>query len=89
MDKDGKEWYQVSLGGADGSQLSGPAAAGKIVGPSFAATEVADVVEAILEVYRQERQTGETFVQSLRRLGHEPFKRAANAARQVTARTEG
>jgi len=88
VDKDGKEWYQVSLGGADGSQLSGPAAAGKIVGPSFAATEVADVVEAILDVYRQERQAGETFVQGLRRLGHEPFKRAANAARQVTARAE-
>jgi len=88
VDKDGKEWYQVSLGGADGSQLSGPAAAGKIVGPSFAATEVADVVEAILDIYRQERQAGETFVQGLRRLGHEPFKRAANAARQVTARAE-
>ncbi|MEI7786398.1 MAG: nitrite/sulfite reductase [Betaproteobacteria bacterium] len=88
VDKDGKEWYQVSLGGADGSHLSGTAVAGKIVGPSFAATEVADVVEAILEVYRQERQAGETFIQSLRRLGHEPFKIAANAARQVTARAE-
>ena len=88
VDKDGKEWYQVSLGGADGSQLSGPAVAGKIVGPSFAATEVADAVEAILEVYREKRQAGETFVESLRRLGHEPFKLAANAARQVTARAE-
>jgi sulfite reductase (NADPH) hemoprotein beta-component len=62
--------------------------AGKIVGPSFAATEVADVVEAILEVYREQREAGETFIQSLRRLGHEPFKLAANAARQATARAE-
>jgi sulfite reductase (NADPH) hemoprotein beta-component len=88
VDKDGKEWYQVSLGGADGSHLSGAAVAGKVVGPSFAATEVADVLEAILDVYRQERQAGETFVQTLRRVGHEPFKAAANGARQATARAE-
>ena len=88
VDKDGKEWYQVSLGGADGSHLSGAAVAGKVVGPSFAATEVADVLEAILDVYRQARQAGETFVQTLRRAGHEPFKAAANSARQATARAE-
>jgi sulfite reductase (NADPH) hemoprotein beta-component len=88
VDKDGKEWYQVSLGGADGSHLSGAAVAGKVVGPSFAATEVADVLEAILDVYRQARQAGETFVQTLRRVGHEPFKAAANSARQATARAE-
>ena len=88
VDKDGKEWYQVSLGGADGSQLSGAAVAGKVVGPSFAASEVADVLEAVLDVYRQERHAGETFVQTLRRAGHEPFKAAANGARQATARAE-
>jgi sulfite reductase (NADPH) hemoprotein beta-component len=59
-----------------------------VVGPSFAATEVADVLEAILDVYRQARQAGETFVQTLRRAGHEPFKAAANSARQATARAE-
>ncbi|NBT55707.1 MAG: nitrite/sulfite reductase, partial [Betaproteobacteria bacterium] len=37
VDKDGREWYQVSLGGSDGSALSGAAGAGKIVGPSFGA----------------------------------------------------
>ena len=86
VDKDGKEWYQVSLGGADGSKLSGPATPGKVVGPSFAATEVVDAVEAILDTYRRLRQAGETFVQALGRLGHEPFKQAANATRQATAR---
>ena len=88
VDKDGKEWYQVSLGGADGSHLSGAAVAGKVVGPSFAASEVADVLEAILDVYRQERHAGETFVQTLRRAGHEPFKAAAHSARQATAHAE-
>ncbi|MCE1249788.1 MAG: nitrite/sulfite reductase, partial [Comamonadaceae bacterium] len=33
VDKDGKEWYQVTLGGADGTALSGPAIGGKVVGP--------------------------------------------------------
>jgi sulfite reductase (NADPH) hemoprotein beta-component len=40
VDKDGKEWYQVSLGGSDGSTISGTPPAGKVIGPSFAADEV-------------------------------------------------
>ena len=88
VDKDGKEWYQVSLGGADGSDLSGAATPGKIVGPSFSATEVTDVLEAILETYREQREARETFIQTLRRVGHEPFKAAAHAARRDTARAE-
>jgi sulfite reductase (NADPH) hemoprotein beta-component len=85
VDKDGKEWYQVTLGGADGSNLSGPATPGKVVGPSFSAAEVPEVIEAVLETYRRERQSSgdrsETFIATLRRVGIEPFKAAANAAR--------
>lgn len=82
VDKDGKEWYQVTLGGADGSALSGPAAAGKVVGPSFSAAEVPDVVEAVLDTYRELRlNAGEHFIDTLRRVGHDPFKAAANGAR--------
>src|SRR5512140_487460 len=85
VDKDGKEWYQVTLGGADGSDLSGAATPGKVVGPSFSAAEVAEVIEAVLETYRRERQSAgdrsETFIATLRRVGIEPFKAAANAAR--------
>ncbi|MDO5290084.1 MAG: nitrite/sulfite reductase [Pseudomonadota bacterium] len=82
VDKDGKEWYQITLGGSDGSQLSGPAGPGKVVGPSFSAAEVPGVVEAILATYRQQRSSAaETFIDTLRRVGHEPFKQAANAAR--------
>ncbi len=87
VDKDGKEWYQVTLGGADGSSLSGPATPGKVVGPSFSAAEVPEVVEALLETYRQLRQStggkAETFIATLRRVGIEPFKAAANAARSA------
>ena len=85
VDKDGKEWYQITLGGADGSALSGAAQPGKVVGPSFSAAEVPDVVEAILDTYRTLREPGERFIQTLRRAGLDPFKAAANAARFVPA----
>ena len=88
VDKDGKEWYQITLGGSDGSTLSGAPATGKVVGPSFSAAEVPGVIEAVLGTYRAERlnqhgQHGkqETFISTLRRIGAEPFKAAANGAR--------
>ena len=81
VDKDGKEWYQITLGGADGTRLSGPALAGKVVGPSFTASEVPDVIEAVLTTFRALRKPGEFFIDALRRIGHDPFKDAANGAR--------
>ncbi len=87
VDKDGQEWYQVTLGGSDGTRLSGEATPGKVIGPSFAANEMVDVIEALLTTYRAERQTAETFVQTVKRVGIDPFKTAANAVRVATART--
>ena len=81
VDKDGKEWYQVTLGGSDGSTLSGAPVPGKVVGPSFSAAEVPEVIEAVLDTYRRERAAGETFIATLRRVGIDPFKLAANSAR--------
>ena len=88
VDKDGKEWYQVSLGGSDGSALSGPAMPGKAVGPSFSAAEVPEVIEAVLNTYRLQREGRETFIATLRRVGAEPFKLAANGARFSASRAE-
>ena len=88
VDKDGKEWYQVSLGGADGTLLSGPAMPGKTVGPSFSAAEVPEVVEALIATYVAERNGRETFIDTLRRTGPDAFKLAANAARMSTRRPE-
>ena len=85
VDKDGKEWYQVTLGGSDGSTLGGVAAPGRVIGPSFAADEVPDVVEAMVQVYRTERVPGEWFIDTVRRLGPVPFMLAAEAARQAMA----
>ncbi|MDG5973917.1 nitrite/sulfite reductase, hemoprotein beta-component, ferrodoxin-like protein [Hydrogenophaga taeniospiralis CCUG 15921] len=87
VDKDGQEWYQVTLGGSDGTRLSGEAVPGRVIGPSFAANEMTDVIEALLTTYRAERQTAETFVQTVKRVGIDPFKTAANAVRVATART--
>ncbi len=90
VDKDGQEWYQVTLGGSDGSTLSGAPVPGKVVGPSFAAAEVPDVIEALLDTYRVYRSSvgtrSETFIDTLRRVGIDPFKIAANCARVSTGR---
>lgn len=89
VDKDGAEWYQVTLGGSDGSALSGGLASavpGKVIGPSFAADEVADAVEAVIETYRGQRAANERFIDTVRRVGLEPFKTAANAVRRSTAK---
>jgi sulfite reductase (NADPH) hemoprotein beta-component len=86
VDKDGQEWYQVTLGGSDGTHAGGPAAPGKIIGPSFSKEEVPAVVEALVDAYRRLRQPAgdgrfETFIATLRRVGLEPFKAAADSAR--------
>jgi sulfite reductase (NADPH) hemoprotein beta-component len=86
VDKDGTEWYQVTLGGSDGSAHATTAVPGKVIGPSFAASEITDAVEAIVDTYREQRSAGEKFIDAVKRLGLEPFKAAANAQRTATAR---
>ncbi|MDP3819921.1 MAG: nitrite/sulfite reductase [Burkholderiales bacterium] len=87
VDKDGKEWYQISLGGSDGSRISGGSVAGKVIGPSFAADEVTDVMEAVIDAYRSQRTAGELFIDTVKRIGLDPFKASANAVRRSTALT--
>ena len=70
VDKNGSEWYQVSLGGAQGNDAS----LGKVIGPSFAADEMPDVIERIVDVYVERRHPGESFIEAVRRLGVEPFR---------------
>jgi sulfite reductase (NADPH) hemoprotein beta-component len=85
VDKDGSEWYQVSVAGSDGSTLSGAAVPGKVIGPSFSADEVPDVIEALIATYRQQRHASEHFIDTARRLGTAPFRAAADAVRRETA----
>ncbi len=70
VDKNGAEWYQISLGGAQGFKAS----LGKVIGPSFAAAEVPGVIEAIIAAYVEWRHPDEAFIDTLRRIGIDPFK---------------
>ncbi|HEY8099622.1 MAG TPA: nitrite/sulfite reductase [Burkholderiaceae bacterium] len=70
VDKDGNEWYQVSIGGAQGNESS----IGKIIGPSFSAQQMPGVVERLLEVYVRDRIEDERFIDTVRRIGVTPFK---------------
>ncbi|MFL6672414.1 MAG: nitrite/sulfite reductase [Massilia sp.] len=70
VDKDGSEFYQVSIGGSQGNN----AALGKIIGPSFSAQQMPEVVGRLLEVYVRERFEDERFVDTAQRLGTAPFK---------------
>ena len=70
VDKHGEEWYQITLGGAG----SGRAALGEVIGPSVPQAQVAATLERIVEVYRDERADGEYFIDTVRRIGIEPFK---------------
>jgi sulfite reductase (NADPH) hemoprotein beta-component len=76
VDKNGSEWYQVSIGGAQGDSAS----LGKVIGPSFAASEMPDVVSSLIDVYVEERHEDERFIDTVRRLGIEPFKERVYAA---------
>ena len=86
VDKDGTEWYQVTLAGSDGSTQSGDSVPGKVIGPSFAADEVADAIEAVIDTYRETRAANERFIDTVKRVGLDPFKSAANAIRRSTAK---
>ena len=75
VDKKGAEFYQITLGG----NADHDASIGDILGPSFAADRVPDVVEEILNTYLDLRQEGEEFVETYRRVGIQPFKARAYA----------
>jgi sulfite reductase (NADPH) hemoprotein beta-component len=72
VDKNGEEWYQISIGGAQGNE----AALGRVIGPSFARADVPDVVEKLIAYYLEHRDSPEErFIDVVQRLGVEPFKK--------------
>ena len=73
VDKDGEEWYQITLGGEQGNDAS----IGKVIGPSFYANEIPDVMTSLIKTYVEQRTSGEPFIDTYRRLGVSPFKEAA------------
>lgn len=82
VDKGGEEWYQITLGGAQGMTAS----IGAVIGRSFAAGDVPDVIERLIGVYVTQRHTDERFIDTVRRIGLPPFRDAAyNAILQERA----
>ena len=70
VDKDGEEWYQITLGGQQGHD----AAIGKVIGPSFRADQVHHIVKKMIDIFVANREDGELFIDVYRRLGATPFK---------------
>ena len=76
VDKNGDEWYQISVGGAQGNEAS----LGKVIGPSFSAADVPDVIVRLVDVYVESRHEDERFIETVRRIGLAPFKERVYAA---------
>ena len=72
VDKKGEEFFQVSIGGS----ANASAAIGKILGPSFAQEEIPQVIETIVQVFVSNRISEEQFLDTLNRIGVQPFKDA-------------
>jgi sulfite reductase (NADPH) hemoprotein beta-component len=75
VDKNGVEFYQVTLGGSEDQN----AALGTILGPALSSERVVDAVEALVETYLALRNDGERFLDTYRRVGLAPFKESVYA----------
>lgn len=79
VDKNGEEWYQVTLGGRQGNNTS----IGKVIGKSFYEKDVPEVVAKILQVFVAHRQDEELFIDTFDRIGAEPFKDAVYGKKEA------
>jgi sulfite reductase (NADPH) hemoprotein beta-component len=70
VDRKGEEHYQIQIGGSADEN----ATLGKILGRGFSADEVVDVIEKILDTYKEIREGDERFIDTYRRVGQQPFK---------------
>ena len=72
VDRKGTENYQLSLGGSGAEDVS----LAKITGPGFDEDGIVDAVERVTDRYLLVREDGERFLDTYRRVGFEPFKKA-------------
>ena len=78
VEKNGEEFYQITIGG----KADENAALGALVGPAVPYAQVADVVEDIAAAYIELRQRPEElFIDTVKRIGVEPFRERVYAAR--------
>jgi len=76
VEKSGEEWYQITIGGAAGADAS----LGSVIGPSVAKHDVAETIARLLDVFVEQREPEERFLDTVRRLGVKPFKERVYAA---------
>ncbi len=76
VDKRGKEFFQLTLGGSSDEHAS----LGDRLGPGLPQEDVPSAIEAIVDQYLDVRQEGERFLDTYRRIGIEPFKKAVYGA---------
>jgi sulfite reductase (NADPH) hemoprotein beta-component len=72
VDKKGTENYQLLLGGCEGADTS----LGQITGPGFDEDGIVDAVEKATQFYLAQRERGERFLDTYRRIGMPAFKEA-------------
>jgi sulfite reductase (NADPH) hemoprotein beta-component len=78
VEKNGEEFYQITIGG----RADENAELGTLIGPAVRFEEVADVVEDIVEAYLALRaRPDELFIDTVKRLGVEPFRERVYATR--------
>jgi len=81
VDKNGSEWYQVTIGGAQGKA----SALGKVIGPAFGAEQIPEVIERLVDTFLAYREGDEPFVATVQRIGLEPFKERVYRQAEVPA----
>jgi len=74
VDKAGVGHYQIAIGGHPGSGDAQPAAVGEIIGPAVPADQVVDVLDGLVDQYKSRRSEGETFLETVRRVGVDAFR---------------
>ncbi|MFA6312113.1 MAG: nitrite/sulfite reductase [Sterolibacterium sp.] len=72
VDKQGEEFFQITLGGAWGME----AELGKVIGPSLAAEEVPPAIDRMVANFQVFRRPHERFIDTLNRIGPESFRDA-------------
>lgn len=70
IDKDNEEWYQITIGGREGKRSN----IGKVIGRSFAAADIPDIIVILLETYIRLRNDDELFIDTVERVGLGPFR---------------
>ena len=72
LDKNGEEYYQITVGGSSDDEAS----IGKIMGRGLSVDDVPEAIGKLLDVFQKHRQADEKFIQTFRRIGDSYYKEA-------------